>query len=145
MVQVGDGARAFFWIDRWLNGSSIRQITPYLWNVVPARTRNTHTFRKPYKESIGLGILCLLELSMQSSTFGTQYLIFTCRCRRIARLCGNGRLRETSPRAQPITHFSWGELACGCGTCLEVQAPGKCRFFALLVLHGRCWTSNRLR
>jgi hypothetical protein len=27
----------------------------------------------------------------------------------------------------------------------KVQAPGRCRFFGWLVLHGRCWTSNRLR
>jgi hypothetical protein len=27
----------------------------------------------------------------------------------------------------------------------KVQAPGRCRFFGWLVLHDRCWTSNRLR
>jgi hypothetical protein len=27
----------------------------------------------------------------------------------------------------------------------KVQAPGRCRFFGWLVLHSRCWTSNRLR
>jgi hypothetical protein len=27
----------------------------------------------------------------------------------------------------------------------KVQAPDRCRFFGWLVLHGRCWTSNRLR
>lgn len=26
----------------------------------------------------------------------------------------------------------------------KVQAPGRCRFFSWLVLHGCCWTSNRL-
>jgi hypothetical protein len=27
-VQVGDGARALFWSDRWLDGASIQQLTP---------------------------------------------------------------------------------------------------------------------
>jgi hypothetical protein len=26
----------------------------------------------------------------------------------------------------------------------KTQMPGKCKFFAWLVLHGRCWTSDRL-
>jgi hypothetical protein len=26
----------------------------------------------------------------------------------------------------------------------KVQTPGRCRFFGWLVLHGRCWASNRL-
>jgi hypothetical protein len=26
----------------------------------------------------------------------------------------------------------------------KIQMPGKCKFFAWLVLHGRCWTSDRL-
>jgi hypothetical protein len=42
-VQVGDGSRALFWMDRWLRGCSIRQLAPDLWNVVPARSRNSRT------------------------------------------------------------------------------------------------------
>jgi hypothetical protein len=38
-VQVGDGSRALFWSDRWLNRCSILQLAPDLWNAVPPRIR----------------------------------------------------------------------------------------------------------
>ena len=33
-VQVGDGTRALFWQDRWLQGHSIAELAPCLYNAV---------------------------------------------------------------------------------------------------------------
>jgi hypothetical protein len=43
IVLVGDGSRALFWMDRWLNGCSILQLAPDLWNAVPPRIRKSRT------------------------------------------------------------------------------------------------------
>jgi hypothetical protein len=42
-VQVGSRARALFWIDRWLDGASIDQITPDVFTAVSKRTQKTQT------------------------------------------------------------------------------------------------------
>jgi hypothetical protein len=44
-VQVGDGSRALLWSDRWLNGCSILQLAPDLWNAVPPRIRKSRSVR----------------------------------------------------------------------------------------------------
>jgi hypothetical protein len=36
-------------------------------------------------------------------------------------------------------------MACAALHLWKTEAPGKVRFFGWLVLHGRCWTSDRLR
>jgi hypothetical protein len=38
-VQIGDGRRALFWQDRWLDNASIQAIAPNLCNAVRATTR----------------------------------------------------------------------------------------------------------
>jgi hypothetical protein len=44
-VQVGDGSRALFWMDRWLNGCSILRLAPKLWSAVPPRIRKSRSVR----------------------------------------------------------------------------------------------------
>jgi hypothetical protein len=44
-VQVGDGSRVLFWLDRWLNGCSILQLAPNLWNAVSPRIRKSRFVR----------------------------------------------------------------------------------------------------
>uniref|UniRef100_K3Y1D4 Reverse transcriptase zinc-binding domain-containing protein n=1 Tax=Setaria italica TaxID=4555 RepID=K3Y1D4_SETIT len=44
-VQVGDGTSALSWMDRWINGYSIKTLALDLWAAVPTRVRNTRTVR----------------------------------------------------------------------------------------------------
>jgi hypothetical protein len=44
-MKVGDGSRALFWLDRWLNGCSILQLAPDLWNAVPPIIRKSRSVR----------------------------------------------------------------------------------------------------
>uniref|UniRef100_A0A453NCG0 Uncharacterized protein n=1 Tax=Aegilops tauschii subsp. strangulata TaxID=200361 RepID=A0A453NCG0_AEGTS len=40
---IGNGPRALFWEDRWLNGRSISEIAPQLYAVVPKHRRKNRT------------------------------------------------------------------------------------------------------
>lgn len=40
---IGDGRRTLFWKDKWLDGQSIEQLAPWVFNDVPKRTRNART------------------------------------------------------------------------------------------------------
>ncbi|RCV41907.1 hypothetical protein SETIT_9G172500v2 [Setaria italica] len=42
-MQVGDGKLTLFWTDRWLDGRSIAEIAPYLYQAVRPRTRKKRT------------------------------------------------------------------------------------------------------
>jgi hypothetical protein len=55
-VQVGDGRRALFWTNNWLNGSSIELIAPCPFNVVPAKSGKQERWRR-HCTTPGLGIL----------------------------------------------------------------------------------------
>jgi hypothetical protein len=42
-VVVGNGTRALFWEDRWLQGSSVKDIAPHLLHAVLPRVRHRRT------------------------------------------------------------------------------------------------------
>lgn len=42
-IQLGDGNKALFWIDSWLEGQSVSSIAPVLCNAVPRRVQMRQT------------------------------------------------------------------------------------------------------
>jgi hypothetical protein len=42
-ITVGDGKSVLFWMDRWINGLTIQEIAPEVWELVPPRKRDTRT------------------------------------------------------------------------------------------------------
>jgi hypothetical protein len=42
-IKVGDGRRALFWRDRWINGRTVEEIAPSLFQAVNIRTKNSRT------------------------------------------------------------------------------------------------------
>jgi hypothetical protein len=44
-MVVGDGETALFWVDKWLDGTTIRDIVPDLFALIPKRARKRHTVR----------------------------------------------------------------------------------------------------
>ncbi|GJN00644.1 hypothetical protein PR202_ga17840 [Eleusine coracana subsp. coracana] len=42
-VQIGDGSKALFWRDHWLDGKSLQQLAPEVFRAVPTKIRNTRT------------------------------------------------------------------------------------------------------
>lgn len=58
---------------------------------------------------------------------------------------GNGRWTSLSLPLRPTEHFFFlGQQAIpGAKVLDKTCAPGKCKFFMWLALHGRCWTAAR--
>ena len=42
-VELGDGCKALFWTDRWLQGRSISELAPCLCNAVGSRIKKQRT------------------------------------------------------------------------------------------------------
>uniref|UniRef100_A0A453NMC5 Reverse transcriptase domain-containing protein n=1 Tax=Aegilops tauschii subsp. strangulata TaxID=200361 RepID=A0A453NMC5_AEGTS len=42
-MVLGDGRTTLFWDDRWINGQSVREIAPMLYQCIPKRRRKTRT------------------------------------------------------------------------------------------------------
>jgi hypothetical protein len=44
-VQIGNGAHALFWVDKWLDGQSVADVAPELIPVIHKRRRQSRTVR----------------------------------------------------------------------------------------------------
>jgi hypothetical protein len=42
-MKVGNGRKALFWEDRWINGQAVCEITPLLYTCIPKRRRKLRT------------------------------------------------------------------------------------------------------
>jgi hypothetical protein len=42
-VHIGDGWKALFWVDNWVEGRSISQLAPTLMTIISKRTRKQRT------------------------------------------------------------------------------------------------------
>ena len=42
-MMLGDGRTVLFWDDRWINGQSVREIAPMLYQCIPKQRRKTRT------------------------------------------------------------------------------------------------------
>uniref|UniRef100_A0A453F8D0 Reverse transcriptase zinc-binding domain-containing protein n=1 Tax=Aegilops tauschii subsp. strangulata TaxID=200361 RepID=A0A453F8D0_AEGTS len=42
-MTIGNGMKALFWEDRWLNGRSVGELMPLLYNCIPKRRRKART------------------------------------------------------------------------------------------------------
>jgi hypothetical protein len=145
---VGDGPHTLFWMDRWLNGCSIRQLSPELWNVVPPRIRNSRTV----KDTL-LGRRWIRDIVFARTVFLlVQYLHLWDALRKFYLSDQPDRfIWKWSPTGEFTSSSAYRALfpgrtpVAGAERIWKIQAPGRCRFFGWLVLHGRCWTSHRLR
>ncbi|TVU30511.1 hypothetical protein EJB05_22139, partial [Eragrostis curvula] len=119
-VAIEDGKSALFLRDRWLDGQSLSTIAPNLVAAVPMRLRNTR-FR------------LLLDRRSPRTTRMVQVLLGFFKVMAITSWV---ELSATPDQFRAV-RGAWGLSS------VETQAPNKSRFFFLLVLHERCWTSNR--
>jgi len=146
-VQVGDGTRALFWQDRWLQGHSIAELAPCLHNAVGSQARRCRSVaagcsqRSWVRDITGaLTVQVILD-----------YLL-------IWDLVESTNLQPNTP-----DHFLWKWTAdhifttasayraffngqhsiAGAKILWKARAPGKCKFFGWLAIHDRCWTAER--
>jgi hypothetical protein len=140
--------RTLFWTDLWLQGKSISELAPSLFDGVPKRRRKSRTVREAlnnnvwvsdFSGALSVGVLLeylqlwdtLQDINMQSDTEDTHVWCFT----------ANGQYSaKTAYEAMFVgaTEFSpWERI-------WKTWAPPKCRFFMWLVARKRCWTADRL-
>jgi hypothetical protein len=145
-----DGWKAPFWSDNWIQDTSIRSIAP--------------TFgRRCLRGFVVLTLLWILDTILdeawvrditRASTVQVivQYI-------RVSDLLLDFAFTETPDRfiwkwtasgefssaSAYRALFFGGSLLLGASQLWKTQAPGRVRFFGWLVLHGSCWTSDRLR
>jgi hypothetical protein len=147
-VQVGDSSWALFWSDHWLNGCSILQLAPDLWNAVPPRIRKSHSVRdalsgRSWIQDITFArTVPVVVQYLRLWDFLQNFHLSDEPDRFIWKWSYNGEFPSSS--AYRALFLGRTPLA-GADRIWKVQAPGRCRFFGWLVLHGRCWTSNQLR
>lgn len=135
--SLGEGTNILFWWDKWLEGKSIKQLAPWMFNGVPKRIRNTRkvcdalqddrwihdiTGSPAFRPAAGhpdhgrqagpnhLALGCLRDLPFYISISGNVHM------------CSIDRARELS----------------------KTRAPPKAKFFMWLALLGRIWTNDRL-
>ena len=52
-VQIGDGKGTLFWSDRWLQGKSIQELAPCLFNAVGSRVVAKRTVAQGWQITVG--------------------------------------------------------------------------------------------
>ncbi|CAL4994550.1 unnamed protein product [Urochloa decumbens] len=148
VIEVKNGQSVLFWKDKWINGHSLSSIAPALVQAVPARVRNTRMVcdalsNKRWVRDIrgGLSVQAILDyLTVWRMMTGIQLQdepdIFRWRW------STDGKYSASSTYK---AFFHGLTLQSGAKQLWKVKAPGRCKFFFWLVLHGRCWTSERLQ
>ena len=147
-VRLGDGTGVRFWCDRWLDGRSICDLAPHLFQAVGKRRRHSRTvadalFNRRWVRDIK-GILSVDVISdylriwdaLQGVSIqpGVQDVF-------VWKWTASGQYSASSA----YRAFFLGRTALhGASQLWKTRAPGRCKFFGWLVLQRRCWTSDRL-
>ena len=145
VISLGNGESTLFWTDRWLNGSSVQDLAPTLYNAVRPRKK-----RATVAESLP-GSAWARHIA---GPISLQLLV------ELDHLCD--RLQQVQLQQRPDT-FQWNLTAdreysaasaygamffgstpiLGAKIIWKTAAPPKVRFFFWLAIHGRCWTADR--
>jgi hypothetical protein len=137
-----------FWSDNWIQGTSIRSITPNLWGAVPQRVHHSRTVRDAIldqswvRDIIGASTVQVIVQYIRVWDLLLDFALTETRDRFIWKWTASGEFSSGS--AYRALFFGWSPLL-GASHLWKTQAPSRVRFFGWLVLHGRCWTSDGLR
>ena len=145
---VGDRASTFFWLDKWLPGGRVKELTPNLFLKVPKSAHSSRLVREGlaggWLEDIppdlnALEIAELMALAAEVADFAlTDGVVDEFRWN----LEGN---RKYSARSAYKAFFHGKIRMAGVQQIWCSHAPNKCKFFLWLALKHRCWTADRLR
>lgn len=146
-VQVGDGTRALFWRDRWLQGRSIADLAPCLFDAVGQHARRCRTVaagcsQRAWVQDItgALTVQVILDyLSVWDLVESTSLQPNT-----PDRFLWKWTADHVFTTASAYRAFFVGQYSiAGAKTLCKTRAPGKCKFFGWLAIHDRCWTAER--
>ncbi|CAN6316435.1 unnamed protein product [Urochloa humidicola] len=147
-LQLGNGERILFWLDKWIDGQSISQLAPGLFDCVPKRTKNTRTVAQALTDRRwtrdfrgGLSIPLLLEYIELSHRLALVQLTDTPDLFRW-RWTADGIYSSAS--AYKKMHEGSIHLR-GARRIWRSWAPPKVKFFTWLATKKRLWTADRRR
>jgi hypothetical protein len=148
VTTVGDGSNTLFWKDRWLNGKSIKDIAPYIYAMLSARTLNKGKVIEAFANMRWLtDFQGALTLQVLFEFMELHQVLDQIELRpgvsdvHLWRLAASGQFSTKSAYTamfQGAMLFEPAERVWG------TWAPNKCRFFIWSVEHNRCWTSDKL-
>lgn len=136
-VEVGNGAEALFWTDRWIDGRSISHIAPCLLVAVPARRR-----RRTVASALTNNAWVSDIQGAQTVQVIVEYLVLIpeVKDKFIWRFGSDGVYSASSAcKAMFVgsTHLR------GAKQLWKASVPPRVKFFFWLAVHERCWTASR--
>ena len=146
-VEVGNGQKALFWTDRWLQGHSVSDLAPCLSNAVGPRIKKQRTVAQALNGDAWVrDITGALTVQVILDFF----LIWD-RTRDLQldqnlmdKICWKWTSDRVFSTASAYRSFFFGQHPVeGAKLLRKSRAPGKCKFFIWLVIHDRCWTAAR--
>ena len=147
-VVVGNGRRALFWEDRWLDGWRIAEVAPLLHSLVPQRIRRTRTVGDAlplhaWARDVGpnLNEATILEYLQLWTRVVTVQLAEDVEDSFVWSWEKDGKF---SVRSAYAARFAGREVSTTADFTWRNRAPLRCRFFMWLAMRDRCWTSDRL-
>lgn len=144
---MGNGASARFWLDRWLDGQSVRALAPHLFaavDPVAVETRLVQQARAGFswvRDVTGvLTVPVIAELLQLHNRIAALPPLNENEDRLVWKLTNDGVY--TAASAYKAMFLGLEMFACG-KTVWKAWAPGKCKIHAWLLLHRRLWTADR--
>ena len=146
-TTLGDGTRALFWEDRWINGRAVREIAPLLFAHIPKRRRKSRTVAdglhaNQWATDIHgmIGIPEIGEYLRLWHMLAETALSDTPDCIRW-KWTANG---EYSAKSAYLATFQGSTRCQAWKLTWKCWAPPRVRFFHWLANLDRCWTADRL-
>jgi len=148
-IVLGNGESVLFWTDAWHVGGELQSQFPHLAAVIPKRIRKRRTVLEAVTNSQwvrdiadGLLVSVILEYLKLWEIIQSLHLQQDRQDQFLWKWTAGGTFSTSSCYR---AFFHGRTQLWGARELWKVKAPGKCKFFAWLVLHGRCWTSARLK
>jgi hypothetical protein len=146
-MSLGNGATALFWEDRWIQGRSIRELAPLLYECIPKRRRRTrtvadglqgHSWARDIHGTLGvheIGQYLRIWMAIEHTTLGeepdTLLWKWTASGTYTAKSCYFASFHGST--TSPTWRMIW-----------KCWAPPRVKFFHWLADLDRCWTADRL-
>jgi hypothetical protein len=146
-MVVGDGESALFWVDKWLDGTAIRDIAPDLFALIPRRARKRRTVREALVER-----RWITDIQGATSSLALwQYVQLWIRVRDVQLLPMPDRLlwrwttdAQYSSKSCYEFLFQGAIISRSWRLNWRSWAPPRVKFHIWLACQDRCWTGERL-
>ena len=146
-VEIGNGQKALFWLEKWLQGKGIQDLVPCLFSSIGPRIRKGRTVAQGLANdawvqdiSGALTVQVILDFLMIWEATRNVHLQSDTPDKFIWKWTAD----HCFSTASAYWAFFIGQREIYGARCLrKTRAPGKCKFFIWLVLHDRCWTAER--